>query len=65
MTIEMHEFNLSSNENKMVDSKELTNTVVNIAGQTKTLKIVADICYAKNMTNKTIEDQYVALIFKQ
>ena len=64
MTIEMHEYNLSSNENKLLDSTELTNTDVNIADETKTWDKVNDICYAKNMTNKTIEeeDQYVALV---
>ena len=64
MTIELHEYNLSSNENNKVDSTELSNKDVNIAGQTQTLEEVFDICYAKNMTNKTIEedDQYVALV---
>ena len=62
MTIESHEYNLSSNENKIVTT-ELTNTDVNIDGETQTLDEVYDICYAKNMTNKTIdEDQYVALV---
>ena len=63
MTIESHEYNLSSNENKLLDSTELTNTDVNIDGETQTLDEVNDICYAKNMTNKTIdEDKYVALV---
>ena len=63
-TIELHEYNISSNDNKLVDSQELTNKEVNFANQTRVLRIVYDICYAKNMTKKTIEEpeQYVALV---
>ena len=48
----------------MVDSQELTNTDVNFAGKSETLDEVTDVCYAKTMTNKTIEeaDQYVAIV---
>ena len=56
MTIESHEYNLSSNENKIVTT-ELTNRDVNIGGQTKIFLDYSDICYAKNMTNKTIEEE--------
>ena len=39
----------------MVESQELTNKHVNIAGKTKTIIELADICYVKNMTDKSIE----------
>ena len=38
-TIEFYEFNLLSHENKMVESQELTNKDVNIAGQDQTKTI--------------------------
>ena len=54
-TIDVYEFNLLSHENKMVESQELTNKQVNIGGQTKTIEVFTDICYVKNMTDKSIE----------